>query len=241
MAEFDSEGGFTLVDTVSKINIIGTYELQAGRLKLNATRMQINATPFHKKYTIVGETKWLGRDSFTLNLTSPGPMAGKTGSSFAFNRTEEELPSLTAVPSQSKDAREEDESRSCLQNVKNIQMALNLYSEDNGSYPAGDDWIVALTPYDTSISAYVTCPSLLKTGSTFGYALNEEVLGRKPIELNDPVKTMLVFESTILQNSLISNSGGLLTEPRHKGTVVIGYADGHVESKDPNAKPEAKN
>lgn len=121
------------------------------------------------------------------------------------------------------------DSQTCVSNVKQISMAMLMYAEDyDQAYPSGD-WQSKLNPY-VKLPGIFDCPSVKKQGGSGGYAFNEELAGASLSQVKDPASMPAIFESAILQASLVAsplNSGKV---GRHAEGDTVGYADGHVKS-----------
>jgi len=101
----------------------------------------------------------------------------------------------------------------CNEKMKNLAMALSMYSQDHGALPPGDQWCDALASYGHGMERWwFTCPE--RPDLQCGYALNAALSGVSLEEIPEPVSTVLLFESDAGWNAC----GGreLLPErPRH--------------------------
>ncbi|MBN1460093.1 MAG: zinc ribbon domain-containing protein [Armatimonadetes bacterium] len=113
----------------------------------------------------------------------------------------------------------------CLANVKNMSVALALYTADwDDRFPEADRWCESINDYVKNDQVYL-CPEA--EGVPCGYAYNAALSGIGYAELEDPVHEIMVFESDAGWDA----AGGveLMTpEPRHLGGDNYGYADGHA-------------
>lgn len=122
------------------------------------------------------------------------------------------------------------EDTGCAINLKELDRSLSLYAADfDGSYPDSSKWSDSLAPYTARESAY-TCPSLVKEGGKYGYAMSTEFSGVRASGIADPVQAILLYESSNLAANASDRYTSLLQTPRHLH-VWIAYADGHVRHK----------
>jgi len=128
---------------------------------------------------------------------------------------------------------------SCMNNVKQLNLGLIMYSSDNkDQFPAGDVWCDALRPYLGGSTKAFICP-LGASGQRCHYALNGRLAGSSMKEIQAPAQTVLVFEIDGGWNV----SGGrerLPASPRHTGAYVVGFVDGHVEMVRPARLPQLR-
>ena len=125
-------------------------------------------------------------------------------------------------------AKSKAESINCLNHVKQLNLALMMYADDNKQeLPAGTNWCDALKPYLAGNSNVFICPQGAP-GARCHYALNAQVAGHSTKDIQSPAQTVLVFECDGGWNT----SGGrelLPAKPRHINAYTVGFADGHVE------------
>lgn len=123
-------------------------------------------------------------------------------------------------------AKSKAQSIHCMNNVKQLSLALRIYATDNQNrYPAATNWCNAIRLEVGSTNTY-RCPADLPD-SRCSYAFNAQVAGTEMARV-DP-NTVVIFESEGGWNV----AGGpelLLDKSRHRHVVVVGFADGHVES-----------
>jgi len=127
-------------------------------------------------------------------------------------------------------ARDAAQKAECISHVKQIGMAIKMYSCDyDGLYPPTRKWNNVIKPYVKDPKILI-CPKAGGVEPT--YAMNNFFDGLYDGEVTTPSETVLVFESI----PGINLAGGieLFPEPpRHKDAVNIGFADGHAESISP--------
>jgi hypothetical protein len=109
----------------------------------------------------------------------------------------------------------------CMQNIKEIGLALAMYEEDHGALPPATNWTQALSEYVPD-SAVWKEPFSGKPG----YALNRAIAGRRSDRFAaGPDTVVAVFESDAGANA----AGGpelLPRHPRHYGGSIVGYVGG---------------
>ncbi|HTY88209.1 MAG TPA: DUF4190 domain-containing protein [Candidatus Acidoferrum sp.] len=128
------------------------------------------------------------------------------------------LPALAA-------AKQKAQAVTCLNNVKQVSLALRMCGEANqGYYPAATNWCDAVRSYAGTTNIF-HCPVDV-SGSRCSYAFNAEV-GGVEVGKVDP-ETVVIFEADGGWN-LSGGKALLLGNPRHVRGVVVGFADGHVE------------
>ena len=122
---------------------------------------------------------------------------------------------LIALPS----ARQRGRTASCINNVKQLSMAQMIYCYDN------DDW------YPMSADRADILPAIIKIGS--GY-IHEKTLTCPNSESDEPTYAFLSFNANIKMSQIqIPPTLPLIICNSHDGkSVVIGFADGHVETRE---------
>ena len=122
-------------------------------------------------------------------------------------------------------AKQQAQSINCMSNVKQLSLAVRMYTADNkDQYPPATNWCDALRSYAGTTNIF-HCPADL-SGGRCSYAFNAQLAGAEDGKVNP--NTVMIFEAAGGWNA----SGGrelLLTKPRHRRSVVVGFADGHVE------------
>jgi len=122
-------------------------------------------------------------------------------------------------------AKTKAETINCVNNLKQLGLAVRLYSGDNNDkFPLATNWCDAIMP-QVGTSRVFQCPgdaSMLRSG----YAYNAALSGLAEADIAPD--TVLFFESDGDWNA----SGGkelLVTQSRHYKTYVVGFADGSVQ------------
>jgi prepilin-type N-terminal cleavage/methylation domain-containing protein/prepilin-type processing-associated H-X9-DG protein len=151
-------------------------------------------------------------------------------------------------------AREKARQGSCMSNLRQIGLAMQMYVQDvDGVYPShsGDvperDWPVMLLPYCRSAQLF-RCPSaprslwqhMLVEGVWNSYGFNCYYLQRQTeAVIDDPTRTILCADSNgdnaMGPESWVVGPGcgvprGVLLDARHNGAAGIVFGDGHVKA-----------
>jgi prepilin-type processing-associated H-X9-DG protein len=121
----------------------------------------------------------------------------------------------------------------CMSNIKQLNLALIMYADDNkGRFPSGTTWCDSLKPYLANSTSQFVCP-LGTPNQRCHYALNSQLAGVSPKDIQAPAQTVLIFEIDGGWN--VSGGRELLpAKGRHNGACAFGFADGHAEI----ARPE---
>jgi prepilin-type processing-associated H-X9-DG protein len=130
------------------------------------------------------------------------------------------LPALVA-------AKQKAQTINCVTNVKQLSLALRVYANGNQHhYPAATNWCDAIQA-DVGTPKPFHCPADFSNGRS-SYAFNAQLAGAEADQVNP--ETVMIFEADGGWN--VSGGPELLpAKPRHgRNTVVVGFADGHVES-----------
>lgn len=111
----------------------------------------------------------------------------------------------------------------CVNNQKQIALAVVMYAGDNGdAFPSSTNWC-DLILNDVGTQRIFLCPGDTAQLQS-GYAYNSKLSGLS----NVPPNVVMIFESDSGWNA----SGGkelMITTPRHSNRYVIGLADGSVQ------------
>jgi hypothetical protein len=120
-------------------------------------------------------------------------------------------------------AKERAQTISCVNNVKQLSLAVRMYASDNNDhFPSAANWCDAVQNYVGSPRPF-QCASDSNLRCAFAY--NQKLDGLKDDEINP--QTVLFFESSTGWNA----AGGpeLFDAHKHSRTrIVVGYADGSV-------------
>lgn len=114
----------------------------------------------------------------------------------------------------------------CMNNVKQLNLAIIMYANDHGEqFPSADKWCDLVKPYLGGSDAAFHCAS--QSNDRCSYAFNAGLAGRKLTEVTSPAETILVFSSADGWNQ--SGNRAALKPHSHGNVFTYGYADGHVE------------
>ncbi|HXG49175.1 MAG TPA: DUF4190 domain-containing protein [Methylomirabilota bacterium] len=112
----------------------------------------------------------------------------------------------------------------CAAQLRQLVTALRLYAADNSDMlPAATNWCDALQPHLTASTAFV-CPAD-PGGPPCSFGFNERLSGREEGQINP--RTVVFFE---MNGSWNASGGPESIVSRHRGTYVIAFADGSVET-----------
>ncbi len=133
------------------------------------------------------------------------------------------IPAAMLLPALSK-AKQKAQIISCVGNVKQLSLAVRIYSSDNqDQYPPAETWCDAI---QTTVGSPKVFQCAVVRGQRCAYAFNASLSGKKTDEVNP--QAVMIFESGAGWNA----SGGpelMLESPRHARRFSVGFADGHVE------------
>lgn len=231
MVQFRPDLTFTLVTSKRQIKFDGKYIVSNGKLSMLSDTAVVSGLELKRSYEIKGELRWQGEDTVNIKLVAPGPINTKNGPDFVLARSNATLPVLQGKGTSTVESSEALESKMCIQNVKALQEAMLLYAEDSGGLPLDSAWMTAISNTRQTIdSSKFSCPSLSKSGGTWGYAYNSTLQKQNPTLVESPAIKPLIFEANLLQPSLSASLLELLTEPRHNKSITVGFLDGHVSS-----------
>ncbi|MBN1460555.1 MAG: hypothetical protein JXA57_13560 [Armatimonadetes bacterium] len=118
----------------------------------------------------------------------------------------------------------------CLSHVKSLSLALCAYAVEEGGFPTADGWQLAAEQHlriKSQLPELLTCPAV--PDRTLAFAYNAALAGVMYSALDDPARTVLLFESDARPGTLAGGRGLLPAEPRHFGGDNYGFADGHAE------------
>jgi hypothetical protein len=140
------------------------------------------------------------------------------------------LPIMAAIllPALAK-AKTRAQSIHCMNNVKQLNLALIMYANDhNGVLPPADQWCDLIKPYTGGSEAMYHCPAPGQPQGRCSYAFNASLGNRRVEDITVPARTVLIFSSAEGWN----HSGGVQSATTHnhpKGFASLGYSDGHAQ------------
>jgi prepilin-type processing-associated H-X9-DG protein len=115
----------------------------------------------------------------------------------------------------------------CISNLKQLALAAMMYAEDyDQHFPSANDWSGPLFSHITFEDVY-RCPSF---AGKPGYALNSLLGGRDWATVHNQAQIALFFDSGLGYPSASGGPGALASPPRHAGSNVVAFVDGHVKS-----------
>jgi hypothetical protein len=236
--EFTSEGELRIGQGPLLITA-GHYVLHGDTISIAGGLLMRNLTEADRSLTIDIPIRWVNDDLFEIRDPESDKALGpdiKTlkrlteQERLAKNTVNLDSTAATAVPPffsrpglTLPDTTPVSQATTCLSNVKNIGLALNIYSTDYDNVLPGEGWQDAIKPYIKS-EAYFKCPA----ASSDGYAINADVMGLNLTQF-DPKSTVLIFETDNLAPSVIQTPANMLKQSRHDGKRSIGYSDGSVK------------
>ncbi|MHB9133760.1 MAG: type II secretion system protein [Armatimonadota bacterium] len=133
-------------------------------------------------------------------------------------------------------AREKARQTSCINNQRQIGVAINMYVQDNGETffpdPVSSSWATYLKPYNEP-SIY-DCPTKTGKGSndTPEYGLNKYLFNKAIGDVTSPAEA-IVTADLVVGGAVPNTNYSLATyestlDPRHNTGIVLSCADGHV-------------
>ena len=117
--------------------------------------------------------------------------------------------------------------RSCLSNVKQLNLGLLMYSQDyDDRFPPASQWGDLLWPY-TKTREIFKCP---RATSPYSYAFNKKLNLLPQKNVKDDKVTVMLFEANATSINAFGGKGMLVPEPRHNDVNSFGFVDGHARS-----------
>jgi prepilin-type processing-associated H-X9-DG protein len=143
---------------------------------------------------------------------------------------------VTMVPSALSKAKAKAQSITCLNNVRQINLALVIHAQANtNTCPPAATWCDSIQNNVISANAF-RCKAADPTHRCH-YAFNAKLDGLSMDEIKNPAQTVMVFETDGGWNI----SGGSESKPkkaRHGRLVAVGFVDGHAEMVDESRLPQ---
>jgi Protein of unknown function (DUF1559). len=122
--------------------------------------------------------------------------------------------------------RESAKSPSCTSNLKQMAVAINLYSQDfDDRFPLAGHWTEDIFPYIKNESTF-RCPQE-DDMSQPSYALLRGLGGVEFVDMASPEKTVMIF--SIPGRNRTGGAGLLPDPPRHNDGHLMGFVDGHTK------------
>ena len=126
-------------------------------------------------------------------------------------------------------ARQSAQKAVCLSNVKNLSVAVMMYTQDHeGRFPEAEGWVAALAEYigDESV---LKCPEDDSEGRC-SYGMNAALSGRSVEELENPAEIVVFLETASPGDSPVGGAEDVVSPPRHPTGNSYGFADGHAHT-----------
>ncbi|MHB9133482.1 MAG: prepilin-type N-terminal cleavage/methylation domain-containing protein [Armatimonadota bacterium] len=133
-------------------------------------------------------------------------------------------------------AREKSRQTACINNQRQIGIAISMYCQDNQETffpdPVSSSWATYLKPYNEP-SIY-DCPTKTGKGSNDApeYACNQRVFGKAVGDISDSAMGVLLSDLNMdapAQNFAMTNYDTMI-DFRHNSATVMAFTDGHVGS-----------
>lgn len=126
--------------------------------------------------------------------------------------------------------------KGCMENLKAVGQALNIYLEANGAYPPAERWMDELILYlhaddvtRESQKRKLACPEVGDGETSFGYAFNGELSSLWSDEVSNPAETPAIYDSNKLEWNAHDEAAleSLPQKERKSGNNAV-FADGHA-------------
>jgi len=113
--------------------------------------------------------------------------------------------------------REDVQSTLCIQNVRDLARAHQLYAADNmHTLPPGEVWMDVVEPYLKENKGALGCPIVrTKDKNAYGIAMNEVAAGKQLALLMPMGNVPLVFDSTLTHRNAVGSIATLPEPGRH--------------------------
>jgi prepilin-type processing-associated H-X9-DG protein len=122
-------------------------------------------------------------------------------------------------------AKQRAQAINCMNNVKQLNLALIMYASDHGDrLPPADQWCDLIRPYTGGSTAMFHCPA--QPPGRCSYALNASLAGD---QLPGQVRTTLVLLYGSAEGWNQSGNPADALPHEHGKAFTVGFADGHVE------------
>jgi len=124
----------------------------------------------------------------------------------------------------------------CLSNVKQMGLALTMYSQDyDDRLPAGATWMGCINPYLKNERVF-RCPALLGDDrNRFGYAFYSDLSEVNLSSVKAPANVWMVYDSTELEWNRSDSITSFPDPGRHQRFNSVGFANGHAKFLRPDA------
>lgn len=111
----------------------------------------------------------------------------------------------------------------CLANAKKLSMSMLVYGSDHDDrMPLAANWRSASAPNSSSL----LCP---QANSPWSYAMNRSMAAEKYSDVEDPLNTVLIFETDSQIENVVGGAESFVT--RHGGLGTVAMTDSHTNRK----------
>lgn len=114
----------------------------------------------------------------------------------------------------------------CLSNMKQTATATAIYMGDHEERLPLENWMTSLMPF-TRNRDMMGCPQVIRDDKHFGYALKLWALGINVTKVEDPVHTVMFFETEALGESVVANLAARCARHTPTGSNVS-FMDAHA-------------
>jgi prepilin-type processing-associated H-X9-DG protein len=169
------------------------------------------------------------REQAKSDAAAAGPASSPATSAAAPSRpsTEGAKPAQVVEPGTVANANESVQMTACLDNLKQIALAMGMYNADyDRRFPVSANWTGVLTPYLKDTAVY-HCPAA--EGSEWGYAMNKALISTTLPDMRTTPTTVVFFDSTLLRLDAVGGPEAIAARPRHRAGNNFTYADGHAK------------
>lgn len=105
----------------------------------------------------------------------------------------------------------------CISNLKSLAAAQAMYSVDDMGRLPGANWMDATLPYLKENVGALGCPSARnKAKDEYGFAMNEQLIGKLLTEAMALKEAPLIFDSTLLKRNAIGPVSTMPSPGRHR-------------------------
>lgn len=115
--------------------------------------------------------------------------------------------------------------------MKQLAIGQLLYSADyDDRFAPGTKWM-DLAEKLSGAPPDLRCPQAIKDDGpqAYGYGFNSGIAKKKPADIADYARTILLFESADSSRNVVGTEGDEKRPGRHGGSNNYAYADGHVK------------
>ncbi|MGC9317542.1 MAG: hypothetical protein ACP5KN_05835, partial [Armatimonadota bacterium] len=118
------------------------------------------------------------------------------------------------------------QARNCRERLRAVAAAFRQYARDHDGALPGQNWVEAITPY-LETPELLRCPA--RPDRQVGYAMNEKLVGAVIEGLEEPGRTILLFETSVDDPAPVGGPEAVPEMGIHDEGINAVYADGSVE------------